>query len=46
MIYAASRQEIEARRKAFLRKWRLRCRPVADSLEEAKLFTFTRFPPS
>jgi len=48
MIYAASRQEIEARRKAFLQKWRLKCRPVADSLEEAgdKLFTFTRFPPS
>jgi len=47
VIYAASRQEIEARRKAFLRKWRLKCRPVADSLEEAgdKLFTFTRFPP-
>jgi putative transposase len=48
MIYALSRAEIEARRKAFLRKWRLKCRPVADSLEEAgdKLFTFTRFPPS
>jgi putative transposase len=48
MIYAASRQEIEVRRKAFLRKWRIKCRPVADSLEEAgdKLFTFTRFPPS
>jgi hypothetical protein len=27
-------------------QWRLRCRPVADSLEEAseKLFTFLRFP--
>ena len=39
---------IEARRKAFLRKWRIKCCPVADSLEEAgdKLFTFTRFPPS
>ena len=37
---------MEAKRKAFLRKWRLRCRPVADSLEEAgeKLFTFLRFP--
>jgi putative transposase len=48
MIYAASRAEIEAKRKAFLRKWRLKCRPVADSLEETgdKLFTFTRFPPS
>ena len=48
MIYAATRQEIEGRRKAFIRKWRLKCRAVADSLEEAgdKLFTFTRFPPS
>jgi putative transposase len=48
MIYAATRAEVEARRKAFIRKWRLKCRPVADSLEEAgdKLFTFTRFPPS
>jgi transposase-like protein len=48
MIYAATRQEIEAKRKAFLRKWSLKCRAVADSLEEAgdKLFTFTRFPPS
>lgn len=47
MIYAATRQEIEARRKAFIRKWRLKCRAVADSLEEAgdRLFTFTRFPP-
>lgn len=44
---AATRQEIEARRKAFIRKWRLKCRAVADSLEEGgdKLFTFTRFPP-
>jgi putative transposase len=48
MIYASNRQEIEARRKAFLRKWRLKCRAVADSLEEAgdKLFTFARFPQS
>jgi transposase-like protein len=47
MIYANTAQEVEAKRKAFLRKWRLRCRPVADSLEEAgeKLFTFLRFPP-
>ena len=44
MIYAATRQEIEARRKAFIRKWRLKHRAVADSLEEAgdRLFTFTR----
>jgi len=46
MIYAGSKPQIEAKRKAFIRKWRLRCRAVADSLEEAgdKLFTFTRFP--
>jgi transposase-like protein len=48
MIYAATRGEVETRRKAFIRKWRLKSRVVADSLEEAgdKLFTFTRFPPS
>jgi putative transposase len=47
MIYAKTAKDVEAKRKAFLRKWRLRCRPVADSLEEAgeKLFTFLRFPP-
>jgi transposase-like protein len=48
MIYAATPEEIEQRRKAFIRKWRLRHRPVADCLEEAgdRLFTFTRLPPS
>jgi putative transposase len=48
MVYAATPQEIEARRKAFLRKWRLKCRAVADSLEEAgeRLFSFVRLPPS
>jgi putative transposase len=46
MIYAAKPEEVEARRKAFIRKWRLKCRAVADSLEEAgnRLFTFTRLP--
>ena len=46
--YAKTKQEIEARRKAFIRKWRLKCRAVADSLEEAedRLFTFARFPES
>ena len=41
-------KEIETRRKAFIRKWRLKCRAVADSLEEAgdRLFTFTRLPDS
>jgi putative transposase len=48
MIYAQTRQEIEAKRKAFIRKWRLKCRAVADSLQEAgdRLFTFARFPQS
>jgi putative transposase len=48
MIYAATPKEIETKRKAFVRKWRLKCKAVADSLEEAadRLFTFTRFPPS
>jgi putative transposase len=48
MIYAATREEIEKRRKAFIRKWRLKHRAVADSLAEAgdRLFTFTRLPPS
>jgi transposase-like protein len=48
MIYAKTAREVAKRRKAFLRKWRLKCRAVADSLEEAgdRLFTFTRLPPS
>ena len=48
MIYAATRAEIETRRKAFIRKWRLKHGAVADSLEEAgdRLFTFSRLPPS
>jgi transposase-like protein len=48
MIYTKSAKEIETRRRAFLRKWRLKCRAVADSLEEAgeRLFTFTRLPES
>jgi putative transposase len=48
MVYAATREEIETRRKAFIRKWRLKHRAVADSLEEAgdALFAFTRLPPS
>jgi putative transposase len=46
MIYAKTAKEVEQKRKAFLRKWRLKCRAVADSLEEAgdRLFTFLRFP--
>jgi len=48
MIYAETAAEIETRRKAFLRKWHLKCRAVADSLEEAgeRLFAFTRLDPS
>jgi len=48
LIYAATCEEIATRRKAFIRKWRLKHRAVADSLEEAgeRLFTFTRLPPS
>jgi transposase-like protein len=48
MIYADTPQEVQKRRKAFLRKWRLRHTAVANSLEEAgdRLFTFTTLPPS
>jgi transposase-like protein len=48
MIYAATPEDIAARRKAFIRKWRLKHRPVADSLEEAgdRLFSFAQLPPS
>jgi transposase-like protein len=36
------------RRKSFILKWRLKCRAVADSLEEAgdRLFSFSRLPDS
>ncbi len=46
MVYAETRPAIEQARQRFLRKWRLHCPPVADSLEEAgdELFTFARFP--
>jgi len=48
MIYAASATEVDTRRKAFLRKWRLKCPGVAASLEEAgeRLFAFLRLPQS
>jgi putative transposase len=47
MIYAKTAKEVEARQKAFIRKWRVKCEAVATSLEEAgdRLFTFTRLPP-
>ncbi len=54
MMYAKTAGEAIAKRKAFLKKWRLRFRGVANSLEgEAakrtngdRLFTFLRYPPS
>ena len=48
MIYADTAAEVEKGRKAFLRKWRLKCKAVAESLEEAgdRLFTFTRLDPA
>ena len=41
MMYAENAEQVRKKRKAFLAKWRLRCRGVADSLEEAgeRLFT-------
>lgn len=46
LIYAPSVADVQAKRKAFLRKWRLKCYAVAASLEEAgeALFTFLRYP--
>lgn len=46
MIYAKTADEVRHKRRAFLRKWKLKCRAVADSLEEAgdRLFTFLRYP--
>ena len=46
MIYAKSAKEVMAKRRAFLAKWRLKHRAVADSLEEAgdRLFAFLRLP--
>ncbi len=47
MMNAKAAAEVVVRRKAFLAKWKLRCRSVATSLEEAgeRLFTFVRYPP-
>ncbi len=48
MIYAPSRAGVEQARVGFLRKWKLRCKAVSASFEEAgdELFTFTAFPSS
>jgi len=48
MVYADNRDIVEQERARFLRKWRLRCKAVMSSFEEAgdELFTFLQFPPS
>ena len=47
MMHAKSADQVLSKRKRFLAKWKLRCQPVAKSLEEAglRLFTFLRYPP-
>ena len=47
MMHAKTAAEVRAKRKAFLVTWKLRCRAVADSLDEAgeRLFTFLRYSP-
>jgi putative transposase len=47
MIYAETREAVEQARAGFLQKWRLRCKAVVSSFEEAgdELFTFLEFPP-
>jgi len=48
MVYADSREAVEFERARFMRKWRLRCKAVVSSFEEAgdELFTFLQFPQS
>jgi transposase-like protein len=48
MVYADSCEAVQHARASFLRKWRLRCKAVVNSLEEAgdELFTFLQFPQS
>ena len=48
MVYAETREAIEQARISFVRKWRLRCKAVVSSFEEAgdQLFTFLQFPQS
>src|SRR6188472_1734910 len=47
MVHAKTADDVLSKRKVFLATWKLRCRAVADSLEEAglRLFTFLRYPP-
>lgn len=46
MIYAETAKAVEDARVAFARKWKLRCKAVFASFEEAgdDLFTFVRYP--
>jgi putative transposase len=48
LVYAETREAVAQARASFLRKWRLRCKAVVSSFEEAgdELFTFLQFPPS
>ncbi len=48
MVYPDSGEAVERARASFLCKWRLRCKAVVSSLEEAgdELFTFLQFPQS
>jgi putative transposase len=48
MVYADSGEAVEQERARFMRKWRLRCKAVTSSFEEAgeELFTFLQFPQS
>jgi putative transposase len=48
MIYGETVAAVEQTRARFIKKWRLRCPAVVDSLQEAgdELFTFLRFPSS
>jgi putative transposase len=48
MIYGDTVAAVEQARARFIKKWRLRCPAVVESLQEAgdELFTFLRFPSS
>lgn len=48
MIYAKTAKDVEPRRRRFPRKWRQKCKAVADSLTPTRdrLFSFTRWNPT
>jgi putative transposase len=48
MIYAETRDGVQQQRERFVRKWKLQCPPVIESLNEVgdRLFTFLKFPKS